>query len=154
MPQQKTRNHATVACTNCRRKHQKCNVLFEQNKCTNCNDRNLPCILMPGNKRGPKSAAEVFIANSPSPNSFSASNSFSYPYNHITVTNASNYETIETFQNTQLLSNFSNEPIMPNNEPNISSFLTNNLNGSFYHVTPHPHINPYNEATETSQNCV
>ncbi|CAG8585787.1 16969_t:CDS:1, partial [Cetraspora pellucida] len=168
MPQQKARNNATVACIDCRRRRKKCKILSGENKCTNCNKQKLPCIFIPGNKRGPKSVVKAYhnaiIANPPSPNSCSVSDSFSLPYSHshITATNTSIYETTETFRNPQLSSIFHNGS---NNDPNISFFSTNNLNGSFYQETPHsyinpynkatPHsyINPYNEATETSQNC-
>ncbi|CAG8667570.1 13515_t:CDS:2, partial [Racocetra persica] len=129
MPQQqKKRINATVACTNCRKRHGKCNTLTGENKCSNCSKRNLDCTFKEGNKRGPKSAADanpnVFITNlssfiydkrmsnndqkiasslNSSPNSFSASDSLLHPYSHTTT------------------------------------------------ETPHPHINPYDEATVAPQ---
>ncbi|CAG8827684.1 21610_t:CDS:1, partial [Cetraspora pellucida] len=111
-----------------------------------------------GNKRGPKSAADTyqstFMNNSSfihdehtsnndqnitsslnfSPNSFSANDSLSHLYSHTTeVTQPSLY--------------------FHDYDQNIPSFTTNDLNGSFYHETSHPHIDPLDEATESSQNC-
>ncbi|CAG8704300.1 28451_t:CDS:1, partial [Racocetra persica] len=108
MPQKKNRKNATVACINCRERHEKCNVLSGENKCKICNKRNWLCIFTPGNKRGPKSVAKAdqrehiinlsppFIHDermpndsqniTPFPNSFSTSNSFS-PYNYTTNIN-------------------------------------------------------------------
>ncbi|CAG8740326.1 6888_t:CDS:1, partial [Racocetra persica] len=181
MPQQKARNHATVACVLCRGRRRKCIVLSGENKCTNCNERNLRCIFIPGNKRGPKTAADVylntFITNPPfihdeqmsnndqnitsSHNSFSASNSFTHLYNHTTVTyevtNNSTYETTEPIETNENFHHpslcFHDEQIIPTNDQNTSSFSTNDLNGSFYHEIPHPYINPYDEANEAPQNC-
>ncbi|CAG8548695.1 8400_t:CDS:2 [Cetraspora pellucida] len=166
------RTNTTVACTNCRKRHEKCNKPSGEDKCTNCNKRNLDCTLIEGNKRGPKSAADAyqntFMSNSSfihdeytsnndqnimsslnfSPNSFSANDSLSHLYNHsnTTVINDNAYETteatetIEIFQNTQ-------PPLYSHDyDQNISSFSTNDLNGSF-------HIDPLDEATESSQNC-
>ncbi|CAG8709507.1 28054_t:CDS:1, partial [Racocetra persica] len=171
MSQQEKRNNSTVACTNCRKRHGKCNKLSGEKKCTNCNKRNLDCTFKKGNKRGPKPAANAYqnvsitdlspviyderMSNNDqnitsslnsSPNSFSASDSLSHPYSHTTtVANINTYETTETietteiFQNTQpsLYSLYShNDQIMPINDQNISSFSTDDLNGSFYQETP------------------
>ncbi|CAG8521664.1 15898_t:CDS:2 [Cetraspora pellucida] len=186
MPPQKKRNNITVACTNCRKRHVKCNKSSGEDKCTNCNKRNLDCTLIEGNKRGPKSTANAyqntFMNNSSfihdehtsnndqnimsflnfSPDSFSASDFLSHLYSHTTETIDATEtvdateatETIEIFQNAQPSLYFhDHEQIMPTNDQNISSFSTNDLNGSFYHETPHPHIDPLDEATESSQNC-
>ncbi|CAG8644800.1 9347_t:CDS:1, partial [Cetraspora pellucida] len=154
MPPQKKRNNTTVACTNCRKRHEKCNKPSGEDKCTNCNKRNLDCTLIEGNKRGPKSAADayqnIFMNNSSfihdehtsnndqnitsSLNSFSASDSLSHLYSHTT----------EATQPSLYFHDY---------DQNISSFSTNDLNGSFYHETPHPHIDSLDEATESSQNC-
>ncbi|CAG8765010.1 13111_t:CDS:1 [Cetraspora pellucida] len=172
MPQQKVRNHTTVACIRCRRKRKKCNVLSGESKCTNCNELNQPCIFIPGNKRGRKSTDKArqnaLITNHFPPSihdermSNDAQNITSFPNsfsaNHTTATNINPYKTTEAikttenFQNIQPSSNF-HDQIIPNNDQNMPSFSTNDSNGSFYHEIPHPYINPYDEATEAPQNC-
>ncbi|CAG8624674.1 35080_t:CDS:1 [Racocetra persica] len=149
MSQQKKRNHATVACINCRGKRKKCDVRSGENKCTRCIERNLSCIFIPGGKRGPRPAADAFITN---PSSFIHDEQMSNNnQNNTIVTNINTYMTAETtatteiFNNTQTSSNF--------HDQNITSFSTNDLNGSFYHETPHLYINPCDEATESPQEC-
>ncbi|CAG8796537.1 23315_t:CDS:1, partial [Cetraspora pellucida] len=49
--------YATNACTNCRKKHQKCS---EEAICTNCASQNLKCIYVKSTKkRGPKASSNV-----------------------------------------------------------------------------------------------
>ncbi|CAG8690827.1 14702_t:CDS:1 [Cetraspora pellucida] len=55
MPRQKKRTHATLACINCRLRHEKCERIPGEDICTNCKEYNRPCVSIPGNKRGPKS---------------------------------------------------------------------------------------------------
>ncbi|CAG8471364.1 1837_t:CDS:2 [Scutellospora calospora] len=51
------RTHVTIACTNCRKRKERCSGTV---KCTNCIKRNLPCILISsGKKRGPKPKFKV-----------------------------------------------------------------------------------------------
>ncbi|CAG8714891.1 5887_t:CDS:1, partial [Dentiscutata heterogama] len=44
-------SYASVACTNCQRKHAKCSGEIP---CINCEEKSLICQIMPGRKRGPK----------------------------------------------------------------------------------------------------
>ncbi|CAG8796751.1 1114_t:CDS:1, partial [Cetraspora pellucida] len=49
MHRQKTRTHATLACINCRRRHEKCERIPEEDICTNCKEYNRLCVSIPGN---------------------------------------------------------------------------------------------------------
>ncbi|CAG8550893.1 10485_t:CDS:1 [Cetraspora pellucida] len=55
MPRTKTRTHATLACINCRQRHERCERLPGKDICTNCREYNRSCVSIPGNRRGPKS---------------------------------------------------------------------------------------------------
>ncbi|CAG8737737.1 14212_t:CDS:1, partial [Racocetra fulgida] len=159
MSQQKKRNHVTVACINCRGKRKKCDVHSGENKCTRCIERNLSCIFVPGGKRGPRTAAGVyqnalitnpssFIHDEQMPNNNQNNTIVTNINTHMTTETIATTETTATteiFNNTQPSSNF--------HDQNISSFSTNDLNGSFYHETPRLYINPCDEATESSQEC-
>ncbi|CAG8534183.1 17589_t:CDS:1 [Cetraspora pellucida] len=51
----RTRTHATLACINCRQRHERCERLPGKDICTNCREYNRSCVSIPGNRRGPKS---------------------------------------------------------------------------------------------------
>ncbi|CAG8486853.1 21845_t:CDS:1 [Cetraspora pellucida] len=54
MPPQRTRTNASLACINCRLRHEKCERPSGKDVCTNCREHNRLCVSIPGNKRGPK----------------------------------------------------------------------------------------------------
>ncbi|CAG8676644.1 hypothetical protein C2G38_2142820 [Gigaspora rosea] len=77
MPQQRSRNHATQACTNCQNKRQKCKRLSDRDACENCKNNKSRCVIIWGRKRGRK----------PSPNQTTeAVNEFQF--------SSSNFETL------------------------------------------------------------
>ncbi|CAG8501077.1 7339_t:CDS:1 [Dentiscutata erythropus] len=172
---QKARIHVTTACSNCRRRRGKCNVLSsEEDKCIYCNEQNLRCIFIPGDKRGPKpgsanpsdtaeayhnasmiSPSSFFIYdermlnndqhNTSFSSSFSASDSNGSSSHSYSHTIATNINIHETIEITQPSLCF-HEPIMPSNEQNIiSSFSTSDLNDS---EIPHLYINTYDGDSE------
>ncbi|KAF0437353.1 hypothetical protein F8M41_004452 [Gigaspora margarita] len=54
MPQPRSRNHATQACTNCQNKRQKCKRPSDRDACEYCKNNKFRCVIIWGRKRGRK----------------------------------------------------------------------------------------------------
>ncbi|CAG8681598.1 9841_t:CDS:1 [Dentiscutata erythropus] len=54
MPPQRTRTNASIACINCRYRHEKCERPPGEDTCINCREHNRFCVYTQGNKREPK----------------------------------------------------------------------------------------------------
>ncbi|KAF0483898.1 hypothetical protein F8M41_023180 [Gigaspora margarita] len=130
---QRSRNNTPLACTNCRKSHQRC-VRLHEGICTYCKNYNLPCIYIPGRKRGPKTNFPPLPNINPCETAikalFSSSNSSSFetpnPYNHSIISPNIHNGTTEAFQNTSIDRSslpsffpFVHEEVTQNNDPLI-----------------------------------
>ncbi|KAF0437356.1 hypothetical protein F8M41_004455 [Gigaspora margarita] len=106
MPQPRSRNHATQACTNCQNKRQKCKRPSDRDACEYCKNNKSRCVIIWGRKRGRK----------PHPNKTTEANKH-------TITMSTNpYKTNEEFQSPS--SNFET-PQINNHTTTIPFFETN-----------------------------
>ncbi|KAF0483900.1 hypothetical protein F8M41_023182 [Gigaspora margarita] len=106
---QRSRNNTSLACTNCRMSHQRC-IRLSEGICTYCRNYNLPCIYIPGRKRGPKTNFPSLSNINPGETAikalFSSNDSYAFetpnPYNYNISSPNNDIGTTEAFQNTSI----------------------------------------------------
>ncbi|KAF0483902.1 hypothetical protein F8M41_023184 [Gigaspora margarita] len=140
---QRSSNNSSLACTNCRMRHRRC-IRLPEGTCTCCRNYNLPCIYIPGRKRGPKTNSPSLSNINPGETAikalFSSNDSSAFetsnPYNHNIISPNIHNGTTDAFQNTIIDQSslrsffpFAHEELTQNHDPIILS-STSHLEGS------------------------